>query len=111
MHPELVTGREDGFVSAAWTVKPGSTRRGEASCNLTERILEIPLGNDATSRVVRAHELMHARVSPHVIEHYGALDDVSPRALECAEELRINTLIARLDFDVTLLHDCLLYTS
>ena len=105
VHPELVTGREDGFVSAAWTVKPGSTRRGEASCNLTERILEIPLGNDATSRVVRAHELMHARVSPHVIEHYGALDDVSPRALECAEELRINTLIARLDFDVTLLHD------
>jgi hypothetical protein len=105
VHPELVTGREDGFVNAAWTVKPGSTRRGEASCNLTERILEVPLGNDATSRVVRAHELMHARVSPHVIEHYGGLDEMAPRALECAEELRINTLIARLDFDVALLSD------
>jgi hypothetical protein len=105
VHPELVTGREDGFVNAPWTVKPGSTRRGEASCNLTERILEVPLGADATSRVVRAHELMHARVSPHVIEHYGALDEMAPRALECAEELRINTLIARLDFDVSLLFD------
>ena len=105
VHPELVTGREDGFVNAAWTVKPGSTRRGEASCNLTERILEVPLGSDATSRVVRAHELMHARVSPHRIEHYGVLEEMSPRALECAEELRINTLIARLDFDVVLLRD------
>jgi hypothetical protein len=105
VHPELVTGRDDGFAVAPWTVKPGSTRRGEASCNLTERILEVPLGADATSRVVRAHELMHARVSPHRIEHFGALDEMSPRALECAEELRINTLIARLGFDVALLRD------
>src|SRR5580698_790951 len=105
VHPELVTGREDGFANAPWTIKPGSTRRGEASCNLTERILEVPLGRDDTSRVVRAHELMHARVSPHRIEHFGALDEMSPRALECAEELRINTLIARLDFDVALLRD------
>lgn len=105
MHPELVTGRDDGFAVAPWTVKPGSTRRGEASCNLTERVLEVPLGADAGSRVVRAHELMHARVSPHRIEHFGALDELSPRALECAEELRINTLIARLGFDVALLRD------
>jgi hypothetical protein len=105
VHPELVTGREDGFTTAPWTVKSGSTRRGEASCNLTERILEVPLGPDATSRVVRAHELMHARVSPHRLEHCGVLDEMSPRALECAEELRINTLIARLDFNVALLRD------
>src|SRR5580698_4424276 len=104
VHPELVTGREDGFVNAPWTVKAGSTRRGEASCNLTERILEVPLGRDDTSRVVRAHELMHARVSPHVLD-VGALDEMSPRALECAEELRVNTLIARLGFDVALLRD------
>jgi hypothetical protein len=105
VHPELVTGRDDGFAVAPWTVKPGSTRRGEASCNLTERVLEVPLGADATSRVVRAHELMHARVSPHRIGHFGVLDELSPRALECAEELRINTLIARLGFDVALLRD------
>lgn len=105
VHPELVTGRDDGFTNAPWTVKAGSTRRGEASCNLTERILEVPLGRDDTSRVVRAHELMHARVSPHVREHCETLDEMSPRALECAEELRVNTLIARLGFDVSLLRD------
>jgi hypothetical protein len=105
VHPELVTGREDGFSDVAWTVRPGSTRRGEASCNLTERILEVPLGSDETSRVVRAHELMHARVSPHRLEDFANLEELSPRALECAEELRINSLIARLRFDVALLRD------
>jgi hypothetical protein len=48
---------------------------------------------------------MHARVSPHRIEHFGALEETAPRALECAEELRVNTLIARLHFDVSLLRD------
>ncbi len=105
VHPELISGREDGFGSGAWTVEAGSTRRGEASCNLTERILKVPLGADATSRVVRAHELMHARISPHLREHYGCLDGISPRALECAEELRVNVLVARLGFDVALLRD------
>ena len=103
--PELVTGREDGFASRAWTVKPGSTQRGEASCNLTDRVLEVPLGRDSTSRVIRAHELMHARVSPHQLNCVAALEGTSTRALECAEELRVNTLIARLNFDVALLRD------
>lgn len=105
VYPELVTGREDGFASLPWTVQPGSTQRGEASCNLTERVLQVPLGRDTTSRVVRAHELMHARVSPHLRERYGTLEDMSVRALECAEELRINTLVSRLGFDVALLRD------
>lgn len=103
--PELVTGRLDGFGSRAWRVEQGSTFRGEASCNLTERILEVPLGEDSVSRVVRAHELMHARVSPHTIGWARRVGDVAPRALECAEELRVNTLIARLGFDVALLCD------
>ena len=79
--------------------------RGAASCNLSERVLEVPLGPGGQARVVRAHELMHARVSPHVRHLLRALDEVSPRALECAEEFRVNTLLARLHFDVALLRD------
>lgn len=103
--PELVTGRDDGFVARAWQVHRGSTLRGEASCNLTERILEVPLGSDERSRVVRAHELMHARVSPHGLAWATLFGDLSPRALECAEEFRVNTLLARIGFDVALLRD------
>jgi len=103
--PELVTGREDDFGAGSWNVESGSTLRGDASCNLSDRILRVPLGRDATSRVVRAHELAHIRVSPHVREHEMWRLDVEPRAIECAEELRVNSLLSRLGFDVSLLRD------
>lgn len=103
--PELVTGRDDDFAVRAWRVREGSSLRGEASCNITDRILEVPFGADPGSRVVRAHELMHARVSPHGLEWERLFADVSARALECAEELRVNTLLARLGFEVSLLRD------
>jgi hypothetical protein len=103
--PELVTGREDEFAGRRWRVREGSTRRGEASCDLGERILEVPLGADETARVVRAHELMHSRVSPHELDWERLLGDIAPRALECAEEFRVNTLLGRLGFDVSLLSD------
>jgi hypothetical protein len=104
IYPELVSGRHDD-EARAWTIHEGSTMRGEASCNLQERILEVPLTTSEQARVVRAHELMHARVSPRADYLVRCLDEVSPRALECAEELRVNTLIGRLGFDVTTLND------
>jgi hypothetical protein len=103
--PELLHGRDDEDGLRSWTIKEGSTMRGAASCNLAERVLEVPLGVGAVERVVRAHELVHARVSPHAHHLESALDEVSPRALECAEELRVNTLLARLGFDVDVLRD------
>ena len=104
IYPELVSGRHDD-EPRAWTIHEGSTMRGEASCNLQERILEVPLNTSEQARVVRAHELMHARVSPRADYLVRCLDEVSPRALECAEELRVNTLIDRLGFDVATLCD------
>jgi hypothetical protein len=48
---------------------------------------------------------MHARVSPRVDHLMKALDEVTPRALECAEELRVNVLVGRLGFDLAQLSD------
>jgi hypothetical protein len=104
IYPELVSGRHDDELRA-WTIHEGSTMRGEASCNLHERILEVPLASTEQARVVRAHELMHARVSPRADYLVRCLNEVSPRALECAEELRVNTLIGRLGFDLATLSD------
>ena len=105
VYPELVTGRGDDFAPGAWRVHAGSVRRGGASCNLTDRILEVPLGCDDVARVVRAHELMHARVSPHQQLSPDVVGELSSRALECAEELRVNTLVGRVGFDVFQLRD------
>jgi hypothetical protein len=102
--PELVTGRDDVKEFGAWRVRPGTTQRGGASCNITEREIEVPLDSSEVARVVCAHELMHARVSPAVLD-CAALGDVDPRALECAEEFRVNTLVGRVGFDLGLLCD------
>lgn len=102
--PELVTGRED-VTTGAWRVRRGTTMRGGASCNVHEREMEVPFENSETARVVRAHELMHARVSPTTFDWADGLRDVSARALECAEEFRVNTLVARVGFDISMLRD------
>ncbi len=81
IYPELVAGRDDDEWRA-WTILEGSTSRGEASCNLHDRVLEVPLGGGEQARVVRAHELMHARVSPRVDHLIKALDEVALRVLE-----------------------------
>jgi hypothetical protein len=103
--PELLSRRDDNNVEGAWQVRECTTMRGEASCNLGEQVLEVPLESSNLARVIRAHELMHAQVSPHAHHLRKALGEVSPRALECAEELRVNTLLSRLDFDVSLMKD------
>ena len=102
--PELVTGRADVVDVGAWRVRAGTTQRGGASCNLAAREIEVPLEASEVARVVRAHELMHARVSPAALDCSG-LGDVDPRALECAEEFRVNTLVGRVGFDLELLCD------
>ncbi len=101
--PELVTGRDDGLPIGPWRIEAGTTKRGGASCDLTNRVLQVPLGDGEAARLVRAHELMHVRVSPH--RPFSEFCDVSARALECAEEFRVNTLLARSGFATVLLRD------
>lgn len=101
--PELVTGREDRLPTGPWRIEAGTTRRGGASCDLRNRVLQVPLGEEAMARLVRAHELMHVRVSPH--QPTNEFGDVCARALECAEEFRVNTLLARSGFATSLLRD------
>lgn len=103
-YPEFVSEREDRSLEGAWVVREGSTRRGGASCDLTNRIIEIPLGTGMLERLVRAHELMHVRVSPSD-PRFRSVADVSARSLECAEELRVNTLLNRLGFSTDSLKD------
>ena len=105
VYPELVDGRRDGFEQGRWQIEIGASVRGGASCNLTERVLRVPVGNDGASRVIRAHELMHIRVSPFDGDHVPSDADITPRAMECAEEYRVNLLLNLLGFDTSSLRD------
>ncbi len=105
IYPELVTGRNDQFVMSTWSVDIGSATRGRASCDFLNRRIEVPLGTSELDRVVRAHELVHLRVSPHDVAIRSTDPDISQRAAECAEEFRINQLLSRMGFNTDLLTD------
>ncbi len=103
--PELITGRDDGFPAGPWRIERGSSWRGDASCDLGQRVLRVPWERDERARVVRAHELVHVRVSPHARHWSEQVGEIPARALECAEEMRVNTILVRLGFDAGHLRD------
>ncbi|HEV3213693.1 MAG TPA: hypothetical protein VGZ03_09900 [Acidimicrobiales bacterium] len=88
-----------------WRVEGGAARRGEAWTDLGGRVMRVPLGGGAHGRLVRAHELMHARVSPITAAAFERWDDLDARSVECAEEFRVNHLLDRLGFEVRELRD------
>jgi hypothetical protein len=103
--PELITGRDDGLVDGPWTIDVGWALRGHASCDFVQRRLEVPLGITPIDRLIRAHELVHVRVSPHDVHPMALHPEIHQRALECAEEYRVNLILDRLGFDVSSLRD------
>jgi len=103
-YPEAICGRLD-LPSARWTVEAGAVGRGEAWTDLADRRMRVPLDGGAHGRVVRAHELMHARISPAAPGLFDAFDGVPARSVECAEEFRVNHLLGRCGFELTELRD------
>lgn len=104
--PEFIT-RSD-IAPRAWTVEEGAPVRGDAWTEMRVAKMRVPYGADETSRVVRAHELMHAKVSPADGEAMvkASIDNsVSMESLIGAEEFRVNMLIAHQGFDIDALAD------
>lgn len=99
--PEWLTRRD--VENGGWTVENGPPLRGEAWTNLSERKMRVPVGGDETNRVIRAHEMVHAKVSP--IRLLGTERGISAESLIAAEEFRVNTLVKHAGFDLDALVD------
>lgn len=102
--PEFIQGRKD-IPSGPWVVTPfnGQGTSVGGFTDIQKRTMAVPVGDSDYARTVRAHELMHARVSPPdkaVLAPCAAFYDISVDALEAAEEFRVNSLIAALGFPV-----------
>ena len=100
--PEFI-GRND-IDPRAWTVEEGQAVRGDAWTDMRVAKMRVPFGADETSRVVRAHELMHAKVSPTNMDAIRAVP-IPYEVIMSAEEFRVNMLIKAQGFDVDYLSD------
>lgn len=96
--PEWIHRNDRGPVS--WTILPGPLQRGEAFTDLARCTMRVPTGGDATSRCVRAHELMHAKVSPLTLWRPEDYTDLTDDVLVTAEEFRVNQLLREVGFPV-----------
>lgn len=90
--------------NGAWSVQNGPAQRGEAWTSLRQRMMRVPFGGDETNRVIRAHEMMHARVSP-MNPLLGTEVGISEGSVRAAEEFRVNQLVKQAGFDTDLLFD------
>ena len=97
--PEML-GRKDA-EHGRWTIDPCNPRRGEPMTNIIGREMKVPTHDTDLARCIRAHEMMHAKVSPASSwENWINRKLASQKAMVVVEELRVNLLCQKAGFDV-----------
>lgn len=98
--PNLL-GRND-ISHETWTVENCRPVRGEPRTAIDERIMFAPSSESELDRVIRGHEMLHAKLSPNAeqMERWVGRGIASATALIAVEELRVNYLAQTIGFDV-----------
>lgn len=97
--PEFLTRLD--IENGRWTVEECRAVRGQPSTSIMTREMNVPTENDDLARVIRAHEMMHAKVSP--AEDWQKWVDrkiASHQSLIVVEELRVNLLCEKAGFNM-----------
>lgn len=99
-------GRDD-MPNGRWEVRDCQAVRGEPKTSVTEKIMFAPSHGDEVARAIRAHEMMHAKISPNEAQwrEWVKREFASPTAMTVCEELRVNYLCSKAGFDMTQLED------
>ena len=98
--PEMI-GRAD-HEHGRWTVGDSPAARGIPHTDLHNRKMVAPHGEGELDRVIRGHEMMHAKVSPTPAEfmHFISREVASQASLIAVEEARVNSLCSRVGIPV-----------
>ena len=97
VEPEML-GRLDA-EHGVWEVEGCEPRRGIPQTSITGRQMRVPQQDTDQSRCIRAHEMMHAKVSPAGEWEQWQKRGIATRdALVATEELRVNYLCSRAGF-------------
>ncbi len=101
--PDLL-GRRD-FENGAWEVTETVMAPGQAWTMIVDRKMQVPEGDTELERSVRAHEMMHAKITPVDLRPWLERGRASLQALKSAEEIRVNELCKRVGFDMKKVFD------
>jgi hypothetical protein len=97
--PEILS--RDDTEDGRWEVEACAAKRGLPNTNITLRTLTAPVDPSPMSRAIRAHEMMHAKVSPAgEYEAWIKRGIASHAAMTAVEELRVNLLCTKAGFDM-----------
>lgn len=103
--PEALGRGDVPIRSGEWDVDGCAPTRGLPVTSVEERFMRVPLGDDELSVAIRAHELIHAKVSPTSLQPYLDRGFASDSALRSVEEVRVNYLATQLGYDMSVLID------
>lgn len=92
--PELIARHDES--RGRWEVNDCPPERGIPETNIIDRQMLAPFDNDEVARCIRAHEVMHSKVSPgtHWPE-WLKRGYATERAMRVVEEARVNNLCGR----------------
>ena len=97
--PEILTRRD--AEPGRWEVDACAPKRGLPHTIITQRKMVTPVDTTEMSRCIRAHEMMHAKVSPGAeFPAWIKRELASEEALKAVEELRVNLLCQKVGFDM-----------
>lgn len=104
VEPHALTRRDRPTLR--WSVEEVPAKRGVARTDISGRRIFAPAGLTEIERIVRAHELMHARITPaESIEDWIKRGVASWDALQSVEEVRVNYALHKAGFDLNELTD------
>jgi len=81
-----------------WDIARCMSMRGHPITNIANHTMRVPLDSSETARCIRAHELMHIRLSPKDLSGWVKRKKASIEALMFAEECRINRVLKNQGF-------------
>jgi hypothetical protein len=107
-YPEWLQRNDVPLSDEKWEVTSGPAARGEAWTDIKNRRMRIPTIDDDVARVIRAHEMIHAKVSPAngvvVPTSLGHVPEIG-RLITSCEEARVNYLAHASGYDMGHLKD------
>lgn len=96
--PEVVSSSRNDAVGGNWTVKSIADPFDSAS-SVVDRTMNVSTLSDETSRLFRVRELVRSKVSLNTKESVDGVNKlgIDPGLLQAAEELRINTIVSKMN--------------